>query len=132
MNDNELILSKEKGIIATMKDKELSDIIKPLTSEIHLFDTFVSGLMAQKDKTALSGIKVGDRLLLMREVNKFDDNAILIQNEQKQKLGYIPESDNVIFARLMDAGKMLEARVKKIGGNADFPQITIGIFLVDF
>ena len=43
--------------------------------------------------------------------NKFDSNAILILTESKKKLGYVPEKDNVIFARLMDAGKLLIARI---------------------
>ena len=41
---------------------------------------------------------------MQREDNKFDSNAILILNADKKKLGYVPEKDNVVFARLMDAG----------------------------
>ena len=48
------------------------------------------------------------------------------------QIGYIPEKDNAVFARLMDAGKMLMARVSKIDKKGSFMQITIGIYLVDF
>ena len=52
-----------------------------------------------------------DVLTLHREENKFDSNAILILNEDKKKLGYVPEKDNIVFARLMDAGKLLKAKI---------------------
>ena len=77
-------------------------------------------------------LREGDRLTLQRENNKFDDNAILIFNDAKQKVGYVPEKDNVIFARLMDAGKRLIARVKAHEMKGSFHSITISIFLVDF
>ena len=73
-----------------------------------------------------------DRLRLQREDNKFDDNAILLFTESGKKLGYVPEKDNVIFARLMDAGKMLAAKILKIEKRGTFTQIRIGIYLVDF
>ena len=46
--------------------------------------------------------------------------------------GYVPEKDNVIFARLMDAGKMLSARIANIERKGSFTQIKIGIYLIDF
>ena len=49
-----------------------------------------------------------------------------------EKLGYVPEKDNLIFARLMDAGKLLVAKIKKIQKRGTFTQISIGIYLVDF
>ena len=67
-----------------------------------------------------------------REDNKFDKNAILLITENKKKLGYVPEKDNIIFARLMDAGKLLVAKIKKIQKKGTFTQISIGIYLVDF
>ena len=49
-----------------------------------------------------------------------------------RKLGYIPEKDNVVFARLMDAGKLLTAKVKHIEPKGSFRMINISIYLVDF
>ena len=48
------------------------------------------------------------------------------------KLGYVPEKDNIVFARLMDAGKLLAAKITKITKRGSFTQISIGIYLVDF
>ena len=93
----------------------------------------IAGTSHLKDSSVLDGVKVGDKLTLRREENKFDSKAILILTAEGKRLGYVPEKDNVIFSRLMDAGKMLSATITEIrerGGN--FKQISIGIFLVDF
>ena len=71
-------------------------------------------------------------LSLQREENKFDSNAILILYEGGRKLGYVPEKDNIIFARLMDAGKLLKAKITQITQRGTFKQISVGIYLVDF
>ncbi len=56
----------------------------------------------------------------------------MILTEDKNKLGYVPEKDNIIFARLMDAGKLLKAKITKIDKKGSFTQISIEIYLVDF
>lgn len=132
MDGKELIIGQGGELVTALGRGEIGDIIKPLVSEIHLFDTFVAGTTFLDDQTVLSEIKVDDKLTLVRENNKYDDNAIMIITSDKKKLGYVPEKDNVIFARLMDAGKMLTAKIKAIDHKGSFTQITIGIFLVDF
>ena len=105
---------------------------KPLMQEIHLFDSYVAGTTHLKAPSVLEAIKTGDKLSLMREENKFDDNAILVLTEDKRKVGYVPEKDNLVFARLMDAGKLLRATITDIRKKGSFTQISIGIYLVDF
>lgn len=128
---NELTKTEE-GVVAVVDSHELGDIIKPLVKEIHLFDTYVAGTTYLQDQSVLEEIKIGDMLSLQREDNKFDSNAVLIFTKEKKKLGYIPEKDNIIFARLMDAGKLLKAKISKIEKKGSFTQINIGIYLVDF
>lgn len=128
---NELTLDGKQAV-TLMAERNLSDIIKPLQQEIHLFDTYIAGTTYLKDKNVLTRIKEGDHLTLQREDNKYDDHAVLILNSEKKKLGYIPEKDNIIFSRLMDAGKLLSARVRTISQKGTFTQIQIGIYLVDF
>ena len=120
------------GLVALDAEKGLSEMIKPLQKEIHLFDTYVAGTTYLKDKSVLETIAEEDRLSLQREDNKFDENAILVLTEKKEKLGYVPEKDNVVFSRLMDAGKLLVAKIKHIEKKGTFVQIRIGIYLVDF
>lgn len=128
---NEIDIKKE-NLVSLINNNELGNIIKPLINEIHLFDSYVAGTTHLKDRTVLEHIKEGDNLILQREDNKYDSNAILVFTEEKRKIGYVPAKDNIVFARLMDAGKMLKAKIKHISGKTDFTQITIEIYLVDF
>lgn len=131
MSNNELTVHKE-NLVSVIENKGLDSVIKPLSQEIHLFDSYVAGTTHLKDKSVLENIKVGDSLSLQREDNKFDSNAIIVLNSAKKKLGYVPEKDNIVFARLMDAGKLLMAKISKITQKGSFTQISIGIYLVDF
>ena len=130
--DTGLTTESKKALIAGVGEKGLGEVIKPLSREIHLFDTYIAGTTHLKDPSVLDEIKVGDRLLLQREDNRFDDNAILVLNEAKQKLGYVPEKDNIVFARLMDAGKLLCGKIKRIEPKGSFRMIGISIYLIDF
>ena len=131
MADRELTV-KGGDIVPIVEQGGLGSVIKPLVSEIHLFDTFVAGTARLKDPAVLETLRIGEKLTLQREDNKFDSNAILVLNENKERIGYIPEKDNPIFARLMDAGKMLTAKIAKIDKKGSFTQISVGIYLVDF
>ena len=123
-NDDLAVLTQAKGI---------GDVLKPLIKEIHLFDTYIAGTTHLKDKTVLDEIEVGQKLNLKREINKFDEKAIMLITEDGKKVGYVPEKDNIIFSRLMDAGKLLSAKVTDIKARkGDFMQISIGIYLIDF
>ena len=126
------LMKSKKDLLTTVDTKGLGEVIKPLSREIHLFDTYVAGTTHLKDTSVLGSIKIGDKLFLQREDNKFDDNAILILDESKRKLGYVPERDNVVFARLMDAGKLLCGKIKSIEPKGTFRLINIEIYLIDF
>lgn len=128
---NDLVV-KKNDLIEAIEDKSVSDIIKPLVNEIHLFDTFIAGTTHLEDQSVLDEVAEGDKLSLRREENKFDDKAILVLNQGGSKLGYIPEKDNLIFSRLMDAGKLLIAKVSDIQMHGSFHKIRIGIYLVDY
>ncbi|MBR6069543.1 MAG: HIRAN domain-containing protein [Ruminococcus sp.] len=129
---NELAEIKKNEIAVAAENGQIGELLKPLINEIHLFDSYIAGTTHLSDKTVLDVIKVGDKLSLQREDNKFDSNAILILAADGRKVGYVPEKDNIIFARLMDAGKMLSAQVRNIDIKGTFHIISIGIYLVDF
>ncbi len=132
-NANGLIAQHRQDLAkAVDEDRNLGDLIKPLVREIHLFDSFIAGTTHLADDSVLSDISEGEKLMLRREVNKFDENAILILKKDGRKLGYVPEKDNIVFARMMDAGKMLEARITDIMKRGSFTRIAIGIYLIDF
>ena len=129
---NELVEQKTGELVSAINQQGLGELLKPLIREIHLFDSFVAGTTHLKDASVLDEIKVDDRLKLIREDNKFDSNAVMILTEDGRKVGYVPEKDNIIFARLMDAGKLLSAKITQIKKRGSFNQISIGIYLVDF
>ncbi|SCW68523.1 HIRAN domain-containing protein [Ruminococcaceae bacterium YRB3002] len=131
-NMNNSLAASKTGLIVSAGEGGIGELLKPLSREIHLFDTYIAGTSYLKDPSVLDRISAGDRLLLMREDNRFDDNAILVLNEAREKLGYVPEKDNVVFARLMDAGKLLTGKIKKIDKKGTFRLIGIEIYMVDF
>ena len=129
--ENELIIGKE-NVLSLVTEKGVGDLLKPLSKEIFLFDSYVAGTTHLKDESVLDEIMAGDKLTLQRENNKFDENAIMVLTSEKKKLGYVPERDNIVFSRLMDAGKLLTARITSIEQKGSFRQVNIGIYLVDF
>ena len=120
------------GVVSLIDNHELGEILKPLVREIYLFNSYVAGTTHLEDQSVLGEIKEEDDLLLQREDNRFDQNAILVLTNERRKLGYIPKKDSVVFARLMDAGKLLKAKITTIEHRGDFTEIGIGIYLVDF
>ncbi len=126
-----LTVGKE-NMISLVSEKGLSEMLRPLSKEILLFDSYIAGTTYLKDPSVLDEIREGGKLTLQRENNRFDENAILVLDEKKRKLGYIPEKDNIVFARLMDAGKFLTAKIDNIEPRGSFRQIHISIYLVDF
>ena len=129
---NELTIGKQ-NMVSLISDHPLGDLLKPLKTEILLFDSYIAGTTHIEDESILDHLKEGDVLALKREPdNRFDDNSIMILDSQNRKLGYIPEKDNTVFARLMDAGKYLIARVDYVEPKGAFRLIRINIYLVDF
>lgn len=126
------LTERKENLVAVVESHDLGDLIKPLVREIHLFDSFISGTTHLKDSSILDEVKAGESLKLLREESRFEDNAIAILTEDGRRLGYVPEKDTIIFARLMDAGKLLKARITKIEQKGSFRQIGIGIYLIDF
>ena len=122
---------EENAIARSIAGGTISSVVEPLIKEIHLFDTYVSGTMFIDEKDVLEKLTNGQEVSLEREKNKFDENAVAILTSDRKKIGYIPEEDSSIFARLMDAGKLLRGRISSIGSECGITKIVVGIFLVD-
>lgn len=104
---------------------------KPFEKEIFLFDTYIAGTSHIEGIEELSHyLSIDDKLLFFREPdNEFDKEAIVVKTTSKVKIGYVPKQDNVIFARLMDAGKLLFGRITSIDKKGKWIRISIKIFL---
>ena len=104
---------------------------QPFEKDIFLFDTYVAGT------THIEGIEelelhlnVDDRLAFFREPdNRYDKQAIVIKTVDGVKIGYVPKQDNVIFARLMDAGKLLFGKITSKEKKGSWVKIYIKVFL---
>lgn len=121
----------ENVIAKSIAGGTISSVVEPLIRQIHLFDTYVSGTMFIDEKDVFEKLSNGQEVSLEREKNKFDENAVAILTSDRKKIGYIPEEDSAIFARLMDAGKLLRGRIQSIGSECGITKIVVGIFLVD-
>ncbi len=90
------------------------DLGKPFERDIFLFDTYVAGTSYIEDiMTWEPQLVKGTKLHCYREPeNPFDGQAIVITTIEGKKIGYVPKADNVVFARLMDAGKLIFGRVE--------------------
>lgn len=110
----------------------MEEYLKPMSRDILLFTTKIADTYKLPDKTALRHLQVGMRLNFSHQQSKYEENQIVILDESEQLVGYVPEGDAAIFARLMEAGKMLFASVKSVSHTVSVPLIEIDIYLQDF
>lgn len=128
----DLVKSGESGLVGLLHGAsgEIS-IPKPFEQDIFLFDTYVAGT------THIEGIEElephlleDDRLEFFREPdNQYDKQAIVIKTVDGVKIGYVPRQDNAIFARLMDAGKLLFGKITSKEKKGAWVKIYIKVFL---
>ncbi len=106
-------------------------IPKPFEKDIFLFDTYVAGTTHIEGIEELeSHLNTDDRLEFFREPdNQYDKQAIVIKTVDGVKIGYVPRQDNVIFARLMDAGKLLFGKITSKEKKGSWVKIYIKVFL---
>ena len=85
----------------------------PFKHDIFLKECHVAGTMHVDDILCKTkGLAVGSPLVLKRDVhNEYDELAIGVETEAGDRIGWVPRKYNDIPARLMDAGKLLTAKV---------------------
>ncbi len=130
MKKNEVTV-KELGIAVKDAGGNIDSLLKPLKREILLFDGNLSGTYKLTDKKALLALKVGDRLIFKYHQSKYNPSEVEVHSELGL-IGYVPECDEVVFSRLLDAGKSLIGKVKKLDFSRSFPLVTFEIYLEDF
>ncbi len=106
-------------------------IPKPFERDIFLFSTFVAGTTHIEGIEELEKhLQIGEHLDFYREhQNEYDKRAIVIKTKNGVKIGYVPRADNIVFSRLMDAGKLLFGRISKKEILDSWVKINIKIFL---
>lgn len=129
---NHLAKSDQSGLIQYLLHNEMGMTLPtPFERDIYLFDTYVAGTTHIAGIEALAAsLREGDRLVFYREPdNPHDPQAIRIETLEEKKIGYVPRRDNVVFSRLMDAGKLLFATVEEKEMRGNWLKIDIKIFL---
>ena len=127
-----LTKEEKRGLVSLLhgKNGEVS-MPKPFERDIFLFETYVAGTSHVEGIEELEPhLQIGDRLAFFREPeNPYDAQAIVIKTTDGVKIGYVPRQDNVIFARLMDAGKLLFGKITEKEKKGKWVRISIDIFL---
>ncbi len=128
----DLINTTGSQLVCLLHNQDGSLIMpKPFERDIFLFDSSVAGTSHIEGIEELEPhLNVGDRLQFFREPdNPYDKQAIVIRNADGVKIGYVPRADNVVFARLMDAGKVLFGEITKKTKHEAWVDIKIKIYL---
>ncbi|MBD5583649.1 MAG: hypothetical protein HDQ88_01000 [Clostridia bacterium] len=126
---NELTV-KQENLLSSIKRGGLSQLIKPLTKEIYLADTHVSGLLFRNESPYLN-FQEGEELTLKRENTTYNELTVAVYQKDK-KIGELSEFHEEVYARLLDAGKALKAKVKFFVVEDNFQVLSISIYMIDF
>ncbi len=108
------------------------DII-PFNREIFVINVFIAGTSYCKNiDQILDRISDTTQLTMLRQPhNEVDQYAIGIYYNHTQ-LGWVPMKDNLVIARLMDAGKLFNCKVVSVNhNNPSSPRINVSIYMVD-
>jgi hypothetical protein len=104
----------------------------PFAREIMLVECPIAGTSHREVKAADGDVQTGALLVLRREpANPHDALAIMIFTERGHHLGYVPRVKNEALARLMDAGKLLFARVEAKQWLGDWLKVDLRVYLRD-
>lgn len=138
-NETELIASLHSGL----------DLPMPFEQDIFLYGTVIAGTNYRENIEELyDRLQEGDMVTLIREPeNPYDEYAIRIDvdadgvpgydpsvtdlSDQSFMLGYVPRAYNKVFARLMDAGKLLYGTVRLKEIIDGYHKIVVKIYLRD-
>ena len=111
----------------------VSSVPRPFGQEVFLKECHVAGTLHVDDvlyKT--KSIGVGASLVLRREpMNGYDKMAIRVETPAGERIGWVPKRHNDVLARLMDAGKLLVAKVVRKELEDHWLNMRIEIFLKD-
>ena len=128
---SDIIKTEGTGLMGLMHGQGGLTIPKPFEHDIFLFDSHVAGTTFIEGIEELEPhLKIHDRLDFFREPdNPHDIKGIVIKNTDGVKVGYVPREDNVIFSRLMDAGKLLFGKITHKEMKGKWLNIKIKIYL---
>ncbi len=107
--------------------------LMPFAREIMLIECQIAGT-SHRDVKSIEPSLVPDALLVLKResTNPHDALAIMIFNEAGAHLGYVPRAKNEALARLMDAGKLLFAKIESKSWQGDWLRVEVRVYLRDY
>ena len=108
-----------------------ADII-PFKQEIFVINALVAGTgYCEKIAEVQKYLSPGMQLTMRRHPdNEVDEFAIGIYHRDT-RIGWVPMKDNLVIARLMDAGKIFNCKVVSIEEDDRWPKINVNIYMLD-
>ncbi len=130
--DNSLV-SIDPAVLALMHGSFGQDGgLMPFAREIMLVECHIAGTSFRDVRAVEPSLAAGAFFVLRREPrNPHDELAIMILTESGHHVGYVPRAKNEALARLMDAGKLLFARLDSKCWKNDWLQADIRVYLRD-
>ena len=119
-------------LISILSNNSGQDII-PFDREIFVINVYVAGTQYCKTIDQVQDqITTSTHLTMLRQPeNEVDQFAIGLYYNQ-HRIGWVPMKDNLVIARLMDAGKLFNCKVVSINhNNPSNPRINVSIYMVD-
>lgn len=118
-------------LMALIHDKGGADIL-PFKQEIFVLNVFVAGTgYCDKIGEVQKYLSPGMQLTMRRHPeNEVDEYAIGIYHRDT-RVGWVPMKDNLVIARLMDAGKMFNCKIVSVEEDERWPKINVSIYMVD-
>ena len=129
---SEIIKIDETNIIPFLKTWG-SEVGKPFSQKIYLIKVRIAGTWYVDNIVELGKrLEPGLRLNFFREPdNPHDKLAIVVKDDQGNKLGYVPRGNNEILARLMDVGKLIYGIIVDKKTYKDSVDINMQVFMDD-
>ena len=119
-------------LMSILSNNSGQDII-PFDREIFVINVYVAGTQYCKTIDQVQDqITTSTHITMRRHPdNEVDEFAIGLYYKE-HRIGWVPMKDNLVMARLMDAGKMFNCKVVSINRkDPDWPRINVSIYMVD-
>jgi HIRAN domain len=98
---------------------------------VPLLSTYVAGSDRYSAPSVAGNLAPGALVRLTREPeNDYDPRAVAVFLPTGEKLGYVPRIHNQPLANLLDAAFAVEARVARVSGRPERPDIGLAVTLL--
>ena len=132
MNDFSLTTLKQNQLAMLHARMQPGGTSSPFAKEILLMETHVAGTNRRPLREIEPTLAEGAHLVLRRDLeNPHDAHAIAVLTGSGEELGYLPRDQNEIPARLMDAGKLLFARLESKSWLGNWLQLSAHVMMKD-